>query len=40
MHSQFLNVLTITDLFSIKEINVSVKTFEDASNSTDSFTKL
>ena len=40
IHSRFLNVLTITDSFSIKEFNVSVKTSEDISNSTDSFTKL
>ena len=40
IHSRFLNLLTITDSFSIKEFNVSVKTSEDISNSTDSFTKL
>ena len=40
MHSWFQNVLTIADLFSIKEFNVSVKTSEDLLNSTDSFTKL
>ena len=40
IHSRFLNILTITDSFTIKEFNVSVKTSEDISNSTDSFTKL
>ena len=40
IHSRFLNVLTITDSFSIKEFNVSVKTSEDISNWMYSFTKL
>ena len=39
IHSRFLNVLTMTYSFLVKEFNVSVKTSEDISNSTDSFTK-
>ena len=39
IHSRFRNVLTTTDLFSIKQFHVSVKTSEDILNSKDSFTK-
>ena len=39
VNSRFRNVLTITDLFWIKEFNVSGKTSEDILNSADSFTK-
>ena len=40
IHSRFLNVLTMTYSFLVKEFNVSVKTSEDISNSTDSSTML
>ena len=40
IHSRFLNVLTMTYSFLVKEFNVSVKMSEDISNSTDSSTML